>query len=62
MHCNENLIHVFLEKELRSLSPNLHIHESVRDLYIPRIGPHIFLQQNRQTDCENSVYKLLTDT
>ncbi len=22
---------------------------SVRNLYIPRIGPHIFLQQNRQT-------------
>jgi hypothetical protein len=34
MHCNENLIHVFIEKELRSLSPNLHIHESVRDLYV----------------------------
>ncbi len=29
---------------------NFHIHVSVRDLYIPMIGPHIFLQQNRQTD------------
>jgi len=28
-------------------------HLSVSDLYIPRIGPHIFLQQNRQTDCGN---------
>jgi hypothetical protein len=28
-------------------------HVSVSDLYIPRIGPHIFLQQNRQTDCGN---------
>jgi hypothetical protein len=34
--------------ELCGPSPNLHIHVSVRDLHIPRIGPHIFLQQNRQ--------------
>ncbi len=27
--------------ELRGLSPNFHIHVSVSDLYIPRIGPHI---------------------
>ncbi len=40
--------------------PNFHIHVSVSDLYIPRIGPHIFLQQNSQTDCRN--YKSLTDT
>jgi hypothetical protein len=53
MHCNENPIYVFPEKELRSLSPNFQIDVSVRDLYIPRIGPHIFLQQNRQTDCGN---------
>jgi hypothetical protein len=26
---------------------------SVSDLNIPRIGPHIFLQQNRQTDHGN---------
>jgi hypothetical protein len=43
----------FPEKELRGLSSNFHIHVSVSDLYIPRIGPHIFLQQNRQTDCGN---------
>ncbi len=49
VHCNENPIYVFPEKELRGLSPNFHIHTSVSDLYIPRIGPHIFLQQNRQT-------------
>jgi hypothetical protein len=48
-HCNENPIYVFPEKELRGLSPNFHIHVSVTDLYISRIGPHIFLQQNRQT-------------
>jgi hypothetical protein len=37
-HCNENSIYVFLEKEFRGLSPNFHIHVSVNDLYIPRIG------------------------
>ncbi len=39
----------FTKRELRRLSPNFHIHVSVSDLYIPRIGPHILLQQNRQT-------------
>jgi hypothetical protein len=39
----EKLKQIFPEKELRSLSPNFHIHVSVSDLYIPRIGPHIFL-------------------
>jgi hypothetical protein len=52
-HCNENPIYVFLFWELRVLSPNFHIHVSVSDLYIPRIGPHIFLQQNRQIDQGN---------
>ncbi len=50
IHCNENPIYVFLYWELRGLSLNFHIHVSVSDLYIPRIRPHIFLQQNRQTD------------
>jgi hypothetical protein len=49
LRCNENPIYVFPEKELRGLSPDFHIHVSVSDLYIPRIGP----QQKRQTDCEN---------
>jgi hypothetical protein len=44
VHCNENPIYVFLEKELRGLSPSFHFHVSVRDLCVPRIGPHIFLQ------------------
>ncbi len=35
--------------ELRCLSPDFHIHVSVSDLCIPRIGPHFFLQQIRQT-------------
>jgi hypothetical protein len=49
----KNPIYVFPEKELRSLSPNFHIHVSVSDLFIPRIGPHIFLQQKRHTDGGN---------
>ncbi len=50
MHCNENPTYVFLFWELRGLSPNFHIHVSVSNLHIPRIGPHIWLQQYRQTD------------
>jgi hypothetical protein len=46
LHCKENHIYVFLFWELRGLSPNFHIPVSVRDLYIPGIGPHISLQQN----------------
>ncbi len=53
LHCNENPIYVFPEKELRGLSPSFHIHVSGGDLYIHRIGPHIFLQQKRQTDPGN---------
>ncbi len=30
-HCNENFIYLFLFWELCGLSPNLHIHVSVRD-------------------------------
>ncbi len=33
-------------KELRSLSPNFHIHVSVSNLYIPTIGLPILLQEN----------------
>jgi hypothetical protein len=53
-------MYVFLFWEWRGLSPNFHIHVSVRDLYFPRIGSHILLQQNRQTDPGN-IYKSLTD-
>jgi hypothetical protein len=41
-HCKENPIFIFLSWELRGLSTNFHIHVSVSDLYIPRIGPHYF--------------------
>jgi hypothetical protein len=53
VHCNENPIYVFLFWELRGLSLNLHIHVSVSDLYIPRIRPHISLQQNMQIHLGN---------
>jgi hypothetical protein len=46
VQCTENRIYVFPEKELCGLSPNSYIHVSVNDLHIPRIGPHISLQQN----------------
>jgi hypothetical protein len=52
-HFKENSIYVLPEKNLRGLSPNFHTHVSVSDLYIPTINPHIFLQQNRQTDSGN---------
>jgi hypothetical protein len=53
LHCNENPIYSFLFWELRGLRPKFHIHVSVRDLYKPRIGPHIFLQQSKQIDRGN---------
>jgi hypothetical protein len=42
VHCNENLISVFPDKELRGLSPNFHLHVSVSNLYIPRMSPQYF--------------------
>jgi hypothetical protein len=53
VHFAENRIYVFPEKELHGLSPNSFIHVSVIDLYFTTIGPHIWLQQNRQTDPGN---------
>ncbi len=58
-HCNENPIYVFPEMKLRGHVPNSYIHVSVSDLYIPRIGLPIWLQQNRQTD--PWIYKSLID-
>jgi hypothetical protein len=56
-HCKENPIYVFLFWELSGLT-KFQILVSVSDLFIPRIGPHIWLQKNRQT---GPVYKSLTD-
>ncbi len=36
IRCKESSIYVILEKKLRGLSPNFHIHVYVNDLYIPR--------------------------
>ncbi len=51
MHCKESRIYVFRKRNCAS--SNAYIHVSVSDLYIPRIGSHIWLQQNRQTDPGN---------
>jgi hypothetical protein len=44
------------------LSPNIHIHVPVSDLYIAKIDLPILLQSNRQIDPGNTVYKSLTET
>jgi hypothetical protein len=44
---------LFPKKNYNVLSPNVRIHVSVGDLYIPRIGLPILLQPNRQTDPGN---------
>ncbi len=40
--------------------PSFHIFVSVCDLYVPRVSPHIFLQQHSQTNCGKN--KSLIDT
>jgi hypothetical protein len=57
-HCNKNPIYVFLFWELRGLSPNLHIHVSVSDLYIQ--SPHISCSRIGRWIVE--IYYSLTDT
>ncbi len=47
-HNTENSKQIYLEKELRCLSPNFYMHVSVSDLYI-----HILLQENMWTDPGN---------
>jgi hypothetical protein len=42
VHCSENHIYVFPEKELRGLCPNFHLHVCVINLYIPMIGSTYF--------------------
>ncbi len=54
-HNTENCYQIFQGKELRGLSPNFHIHVSVRDLYSLRIGLPILLQENIWTD-PGSIY------
>ncbi len=52
-HKTEHLKQIFPGKESRGVSPNFHIHVSVSDLYIPRIGLPILLQENMLTDSGN---------
>ncbi len=59
-HCNGNSVYIFLFWELCGLSPNFHIHVSVSDLYIPRIGPHI--SSSRKGRPIMGIYNSLTDT
>ncbi len=53
-------LYVFPEKELCGLSPDFHIHVSVSDLHIPRIGPHISCSRIGKPIV--GIYKSLTDT
>jgi hypothetical protein len=49
----QNSKQIFPEKELRGLSPNIHIHVSVSYLYIPTIRLPILLQENMWTNPGN---------
>jgi hypothetical protein len=53
MHCNENPIYVFPEKELCGISPKFHIHVSVSNLYITTMSLPILLQGSMWTDPGN---------
>ncbi len=59
-HCNGNSVYLFLFWELRGISTNFHIHVSVSDLYIPRIGPHI--SSSRKGRPIVGIYNSLKDT
>ncbi len=56
----ENLKQIFSEKEYRGLSPNFHIHVSVSELYIPKMGLPFLLEEICGPILV--IYKLLTDT
>ena len=56
----ENLKQIFPEKEYRDLSPNLHIHVSVSELYIPAMGLPFLLEEICGPIL--GLYKSLTDT
>jgi hypothetical protein len=45
------------KKKLKGRRPGRRYTAAKIPFYIPRIGPHIFLQQNRQTDPGN-IYKI----
>ncbi len=51
--CKENPIYVLPGKKLRGLSPSIHIHVSVSNLYIHTYRSTYFLQLKRQIDRGN---------
>ncbi len=58
LHCNG--VYIFLFWELWGLSPNFHIHVSMRDFYIPRISLHI--SSTRTSRPSVGIYNSLTLT
>jgi hypothetical protein len=56
----ENLKQIFPEKEYRGLSPNFHIHVSLRELYIPTMGLPVLLEEICRLI--PGIYKSLKDT
>ncbi len=64
LHCKErmpkNSKQIFPEMKLHCLGPNSYIHVFVRDLYIPKIGLPILLQEKGGPI--GGIYKLLTET
>jgi hypothetical protein len=56
----ENLKQIFPEKEYRGLSPNFHIHVSVSELYITKMGLPFLLEEICGPIL--GIYKSLTDT
>ncbi len=66
IHCTlqrqnaENVKQIFPEKEYRGLSPNFHIHVSVSELYIPKLGLPVLLEEICRLIL--GIYKSLKDT
>ncbi len=52
-HCAKNPIYVFPDIKLYGLVPNSYIHVAESNLYIPRLGLPIWLQQSRHNDPRN---------
>jgi hypothetical protein len=57
LHCKEISTYGFPEKELRSLSPNFHIHVTVSDLYISTVNRQIdhgnIINRPQKHECRN---------
>ncbi len=62
LHCNENSIYVFPEKDLRGLSPKFHIHMSEWAIYKLPGSVHIFSHSGIGRPKMVGTFKSLTDT